>query len=423
MLRVITLFAAFFLWINSAHAQIDLHAHLDMKPGLGILLRGSFSEAPRSTNWKQKIFTRASGVSLAAMNNETRPKLIVVSLYGHPYFAYSFSRDGFHFDRRENVRHGVEEEYQTILKFVGDHSRELAIARNATEARAILKEGKTVIVLSLEGAWATLDSPEDFHRWIDERGLAIVTPVHLTADDLGGNALMNAILSLANSTFDFLKAVNQTHGSCLSSFCQSTENFTEKGNKVVDELMYRNVWLDLAHANELEVADLIKRYTRGVPSSGSVALPLLVTHTQFRDFYPVERGLSPLAIAYIRSHDGIVGLMPSHYMMPSSPKIEGKEGCQSGLELFKTTVAHAAKELQSSDRVTLGSDVNAPVDGLSPGASGCKTSGDPTIPADLREGFYLYSQWNALTRFVAPSSAWADQTLDHFLKLWAQVRP
>jgi len=429
-----------------AHAQIDLHAHLDMKPGLGILLHGNFSEEAQSNDWSDRIYSRVSGLTLAAMTKDTRPKLIVASLYGHPYFGFSLSRDGIHFNRRENVRKAVEQEYLELLAFVREHSNDFAIARNATEARAILKQGKTVLVLSLEGAWATLESEEDFHLWVDERGLSIVTPVHLTADDLGGDALMNAFLSFVNSTLDFLKSVNATNGTCLKTYCRSVEGLTPKGQKIVDELMYRNVWLDLAHANEIEVAALVKKYEQGLPTSGSVPIPILITHTQLREFYPVERGLSEIEIDYILKHDGMVGIMPSQYMMPLAMKnaevqaittklktTPGNESdshggtCVSGLSIFREVIAHDAEILGSSKRITLGSDINAPVNGLSPE---CGADSGATANSDLQKrGFYSYSQWNALTKFVAPpavpptSSSWPDQTLEHFLTLWSQVRP
>jgi microsomal dipeptidase-like Zn-dependent dipeptidase len=369
-------------------------------------------------------------------------------LYGHPYFGFSLSRDGIHFNRRENVRRSVEQEYLDLLTFVREHSNDFGIARNTAEARALLKQGKTVIVLSLEGAWATLETPEDFHLWIEERGLAIVTPVHLTPDDLGGNSMMNTLVSLANSTMDFLRALNASNGTCINVYCKSLNGLTPKGERIIDELMYRNVWIDLAHANDLELESILRRYEHGTPTSGSVPLPALITHTQLRDYFPVERGLSELEIDYIHKHDGIAGLIPSQYMMPVAMKNAEAEAakikpelatnpvkaraaaCISGIDIFRGTVAHAAEVLGDVSRVTLGSDINAPLNGLSPGcgepvAAAGVSSGQALL--DLhRRGYYSYSQWNALTRFVAPekmSAPWADQALEHFLTLWERVRP
>ena len=444
------LFVSTFLAIglSSAHAQIDLHAHLDMKPGMGLFLQGSWKEEPKAENWSNKIFTRVSEVSLSAMTNETRPKLMVISFYGHPYFGYSFSRDGFHFDRKNNVRKSVEQEYQDLIQFISQHSDHFAIAKNAPEARSILKSSKTVIVLSLEGAWATLDSPEDKKLWIDDRGLAIVTPVHLTPDSLGGNALMQTIVSFANATEDFIKSVWTSRGSCLKSFCKSPSGFSVEGLQTIQDLMKKNVWLDFSHANELEVQTIIEKYETG--SKDSTALPLLVTHTQLREFFPTERGLGTLEINYIRKHDGIVGIIPTQYMMPEAMKAANEESlknnpeeakatsagkglsCISGLDVFRKTVSYAIATLGAPERVSLGSDINAPLDGLSPGCGDPVTkngSALDTAQFDLhRKGFYTYSQWNALTRFASPDvlnspTPWADLALEHFLTLWEKVRP
>lgn len=421
MMNMLCVNLFFALFLNTAHAQIDLHAHLHMEPGMNGFLQGSFHEPPRADHWKDKIFTRATAQSLAEMNEETRPKLIVLSLYAHPYFGYSFKKDGFHFDRKENVRRRIEQEYQEFVKFVSEHSDRFAIAKNASEARAILKSKRTVIVLSLEGAWATLDSPEDYQRWIEERGLAIVTPVHLTPDSLGGNALMTIIVSLFNSTFDFIKSAWSTRGECLKTFCKSVEGFTSEGNAVVDELMKRKVWIDLAHANDIEVESLIKKHE-------AQKLPILITHTQLREFYPVERGLGNQEINYIRKNDGIIGLLPSQYMMPAALKKaeleqtdknkQNKAACISGLDVFKTTVDYAIATLGAPERVTLSSDVNAPLDGLSPACGE-----HPEQNELLQKGFYTYSQWNAVTKYVSPEKAWADRSLEHFLTLWDKVRP
>lgn len=438
MLRVIILWLQFGALLP-AYGQIDLHAHLDMKPGLGILLQGSFSEAPRANHWSDRIHTKVSASLLAALTKETRPKLIVATLYGHPYLGYSFARDGLRFNRKNNVRNGVEAEYRNLSAFVRDHSADFAFAKNAGEARAILKQGKTVIVLSLEGAWGTLDSTQDIHRWVDERGLAIVTPVHLTPDELGGNALMSAFWSLANSTMDFLRSVIATRGDCLKTYCKSLEGLSAKGNQIVDELMYRNVWLDLAHANDIEIHSILEKYTHGTPTSGAQALPLLVTHTQLRKYFPTERGLGDLEIDYVRKHDGIIGLIPTQQMMPvamknaeaealrkhpeDSEKASAAQGmsCISSLDVFRTTFLHTIQLLGHANRVSLASDVNAPLDGLSP-ACGEAPAGDPAMLDLHRRGYYSYSQWNALTKFVTPPES-ADRALEHFLKLWERVRP
>ncbi len=435
-----TLLTSLFLLCNfgsPSEAQIDLHAHLHMKPGMGPMISGTFNDPPRANRWSDRFQMRASGALLAGMTAESRPKMIVLSLYGHPYFAWSFERDGFAFNRKAIARQAVEREYAEFMQFLNQHQDRYAIAKNASQARKIIRSGKTAIVLSIEGAWGHLESADDFQKWIDERGVAIITPVHLTPDDFGGNALMSPLISLANSTLDFLKSVWLSNGKCLKTFCKSQQGFTEEGQQLIDDLISREVWIDLAHMNELEVNHVLPKLLSG---KAGKPLPLLSTHTQLRKFYPVERGLGDAEIEYIRKQDGIIGLIPSQHMMPAGMKQAHEDAlvahpeeaeaasaakglsCITGLEVFKKTVHYAIAALGAPERVALASDINAPLDGLSPGCADVSKMEESMRDLN-RRGFYTYAQWNTLVKYSAPDTQWSERNLEHFLTLWERVRP
>jgi microsomal dipeptidase-like Zn-dependent dipeptidase len=425
-------------------AQIDLHAHLHMKPGMGFFLNGDFESEIQTDHWSQRRNTRASGKALAQLDSANRPKLIVLSLYGHPYFGYSFKRDGFHFDRKKIIRNATEQEYLEFKSWVEAHADRFALVKNAAEAKAAIAQGKTAIVLSIEGAWGNFESEEDYRIWIDERGVAIVTPVHMTPDDLGKTALMNAIISFANSTFDFLESVWNSRGDCLKTFCKSQGGFTDLGIQTIERLMKKKVWIDLAHMNEIEVATLIQKFeTNGNP-------PGLVTHTQIREAFTVERGLGDLEKQYILKNDGIIGLIPAHHMIPNAlekaqentiknhPEEKNAASaakgltCISDLDLYRNTVSLAINQMGSPKRVAMASDINAPLNGLSPGCGEVsqwlkETNAVSTESSSLidlhRRGYYSYSQWNTLHRFAQPSSEWGNENLGHFLNLWSMIRP
>ncbi len=427
-----------------SEAQIDLHAHLHMKPGMGFFLNGDFESEIQSKHWSQRRETRASGKSLALLEPSARPKLIVLSLYGHPYFGYSFQRDGFHFDRKQIIRKATEQEYQEFKKWVDDHADRFALVKNPAEARVTIAAGKTAIVLSIEGAWGNFETDEDFRVWIEERGVAIVTPVHMTPDDLGKTALMSAIISLANSSFDFLESVWNSRGQCLKTFCKSQGGFTELGIQTIERLIQKKVWIDLAHMNEIEVATMIRMFEKNGNPAG------LVTHTQIREAFPVERGIGELEKQYIMKNDGIIGLIPAHHMIPGAlekaetevlkthPEEQNAASaakgltCISDLDLYRDTITTAVNQLGSPKRVAMASDINAPLNGLSPGcgdvnqwlkeANAVSTESSSLI--DLhRRGYYSYSQWNTLHRYVQPSPQWSNQNLEHFLKLWSSIHP
>ena len=442
--------AFFFLVTGSAfiagtsRAQIDLHAHLHMKPGMNFLLRGDFESSPESDHWSQRSKTRASGTSLAEMDSNSRPKLIVISLYAHPYFGYSFKRDGFHFDRKQNVRKSTEQEYLEFKSWVDAHADRFALVKNPKEARTVIAAGKTAIVLSIEGAWGNFETEDDYRSWIEDRGVAIVTPIHLTPDELGKTGLMTVVISLANSTFDFLESVWSTNGRCLKTFCKSMGGFTQLGEATIERLMKRGVWIDLSHMTESEISTSIQKFkAAGNP-------PGLVTHTQTRNAYPTERAMGSLESDYIREHDGIVGLMPNHAMLSGvleqahqevlKEHPEEKEAasaakgltCISDLDVFKKTIASTIDLLGAPERVAMASDINAPIPGLAPGCGDVNqwlkqtnaVSTDTSSLIDLhRRGYYTYSQWNTLHRYVQPDENWSNRNLEHFLKLWEKIRP
>ena len=399
-LRIITLFSL--ILPLTSRAQLDLHAHLDLKPGVGPLLRGDFKSPPVAYEWNSRLSTKAAESTLLHFKT---PRLIVVSFYSHPILS--------------DVRQGADEEYSHILKFTRDHADHYAIAKNAKEAQTLLASGKSVFVLSIEGAADLLETEEDFKKWIDQRGVAIVTPFHLTEDHFGGTALMGeGFIGFVNSPLDFLRSLWVSGGSCIKSICKSTIGIKPDGRILIDRLIQRKVWIDLAHSNDIEVQDILRDYER-------LKLPVLVTHTEVREVLLAERASAPQVWEYLAqndgAHDGIVGLLPTSDMIREDLGGLKGEPCYSSLEAFKRVVLNQAKKY-GEEHITLGSDINAPINGLSPSCA--RTIGAAGAHSALEvDGYYSYSQWDELENYVSPSSNWNESSRKHFLKLWERVHP
>ncbi len=382
-LCIIALFSG---WFPAASAQVDLHAHLLMKPGMGPGLIGDFQTPPRSLDWTSRIRTKASKTSLAQSNS---PELIVVALYGHPWLSH------LHLPGREsNVTEALEEEYRQLIEFVDTPGSHWVLARSPSEARTALKSGKKVLILSIEGAYGAIRTPTDLDRWID-RGLAILTPFHLTEDRFGGVALMRPWAAILNTPGSFLTSWIRSGGACPEGICRSPVGVSDLGMELIESLMRKQVWVDLSHANDLAIERLI-------PVMRERNLPILVTHTAVRSGFRAERGLSPTLVREIRAGlDGVVGLIPSEEML--QPETD-RHGCQSGLTAFRKT--HESLKLEiGAHRVALGSDANAPLQGLSPPCE------NPSIA-----GYFEYAHLSTLVRTDR-------RVIDHFLQLWDRVRP
>jgi microsomal dipeptidase-like Zn-dependent dipeptidase len=372
--------------VSYASAQVDLHAHLVMKPGMGPGLIGDFESPPQSMDWTSRIRTKASRSSLLHSNS---PDLIVVSLYGHSWLSrWQFP------GRESNVVEALEEEYRQIKQFAEAPGSIWTLARSAREARKALKHGKKVLILSIEGAYGAIRTSNDLERWV-ERGLAILTPFHLTEDRFGGVAFMKPWASVFNTPFSFLSTWMTHLGNCADGICRSPVGVSPLGIELIEELIQKQVWIDLSHAPDLTVERLI-------PIFRNRNLPILVTHTATRDGFPAERGLSPALINEIRSHtDGMVGLIPSQEMV----RFEKTDAdCRSGVSAYRREMEALKREL-GEQRVAIGSDANAPLQGLSPPCDA------PSSPG--------YAEYGHLAGLVGHDR----RVIDHFLTLWEKIRP
>lgn len=383
-----------------ASAQVDLHAHLEMKPGVGALLDGSGSEDPQAMHFETR---RKSKAALSRMDPAELLPITVVSLYGHPILPQFFTLSW-----KDNVRNALEEEYRLVLRFVDKNSTRVGIAKNASEARGLLKTGKKVIILSIEGAYGALESEEDFRTWIDDRGVAIITPFHLTGDHFGDTAILDGINGFFSSPLRFLQSVILSWGTCLKTFCVNPGGIKEDGEALIRTLREKKVWIDLAHASDTAINSLL-------PEFAKEKLPILITHTALRSFHTAERGMNDFELEYLKKYGGMVGLLPSDDFLDGMKR---KSECFSGITAFRSEIKLLASKI-GEEKVVFGSDVNAPLYGLSPF---CKNHELNVEPLEL-SGFYRYSEIGALWKYVAPSSTWGKRTTEQFLKYWEQIRP
>jgi hypothetical protein len=90
----------------------------------------------------------------------------------------------------------------------------------------------------------------------------------------------------------------------------------------------------------------------------------------------------------------------------------------SGLVEYRNSVRKMITAL-GPERVTLASDINAPLPGLSPV---CKVQPGQILSEIEERGFYTYSQWNALGQYVTPDAEWPRKSMRHFIELWKRVR-
>ncbi len=381
----------------NASASVDLHNHLFMNEGMSWMFQGNFYAPLKSTSWKDKFYSRMNGDAL----QHSDLQIVVVALYAHPLMTLS-------------LRDSIHRQIDQAEAFVADHP-EWVIARKASEAALALSMKKRVLVLSLETAAGILETEKDLEAFIDHRGISIVTFMHLTADHYGGVAFLKGSHALA-SPIDFLKSLFSPHHDD-NGVRVNPEKLSDKGREMVEALIKRKVWIDLAHSSDATQKDLY-------PILKKAGQPHLYTHTTLRRYFQAERSVSDEQLRLVAQTKGMIGLIPSVDMVDpieTLPKECGscpKDTCQTGLKALAEHFRAASLEI-GSDAVVLGSDLNAPLQLIPPT---CNTGTD----LDQR-GFYRGDQipqlWKALRKADAPIPEPISKYTQKFIATWRKVRP
>ncbi len=377
--------------------SVDLHAHLFMKQGLGWFFSGSFGDALVADSWDDRLSSKANAAALDASG----VGIMVVAIFAHPIY-------------RTDVREAVREQI-AAAKALAAGSPIWEIAKSPQEAEGLLREGKRALVLSLEGAAGVLESEQDIREFIDEEGIAIVTPLHLVDDRFGGAAVLNGYQYLANP----LNLVDQLlDAHCDDGIETNRQGLTPLGERLALELVKRGVWLDLTHSSEETLTSL-------VPIVEAAGQPLLFTHTTLRAFRPTERALSNAMLQRVRKRGGIIGLLPSddaltHIQVPPKHCPAGCDAgaCRKGMAAFATMYQYVGSSI-GFENVMLGSDFNGGMRHLS---ASCGTQSE----LDQDAGYYHLGQtplvWQALKR-TGTNVPPLRKTARAFLDAWAKVQP
>jgi len=388
--------ALIFTNLVNAKGSIELHSHAFMKPGLGHLFKGNFEGELRATSWKNKLSSQVNAEEL----RKSDIKILVVALYSHPILSAIYYKK-----LKNSARIAIRNEIDKVNNFVNKNS-EWVIVSNAKEASTYLKNGKRVLILSLEGAHSVLETEEDLIEFIDEKKISIVTFTHLVNSKFAGAAYMKGFLESIGTTRMF--TCNKSEG-----VPANPKGLSKRGEWLSDALIKRKVWIDLTHSSDQTQKELIPKLIKAKQ-------PLLFTHTVLRKYYQAERGLAEWQIELIKKHGGFVGLIPGEDMLRDNRKIKvSKNNCDDSLGSLVTQY----NELQSqigNINITLGSDFNGGVRHLK--MPHCNTG----TSLDTKKGLWRIGQtpdiWNAMYKYDAKLPISLELINLSFLNSWKKVR-
>src|SRR5262245_41781295 len=138
MLRLLTLILWPWLWLwlpgstsQAAPAGVDLHAHLYMSEGAGVLFSGCLRSELRASSCKGRLSSRVNADDL----DRSGARIVVVALYTHPFFRGS---------QRDQLRRQIAE-----AQWFVSQKPEWRICLSAKEAMAFLEIGQRCLILSL----------------------------------------------------------------------------------------------------------------------------------------------------------------------------------------------------------------------------------------------------------------------------------
>ena len=383
---------------HAADGSVDLHAHLFMDRGLGWMFNGDFDSPLQANSWDDELSSKINAESLEASGLD----VVVVALFAHPVF-------------RADMRQSVREQIALVERFIASHEQ-WSLARNAADVKRITDAGGRAMVLSLEGASGVLESEQDLREFIDQRGISIVTELHLVDDRYGGAALLDDSKHAANphALVDQLLDPNvDDHG-----LQRNRMGLTPLGKRLAIELIKRGVWIDLTHASDAamtELATLVELAKQ----------PLLFTHTSLRQLRPIERALSDDMLHRVARSRGIIGLIPTEDAFQRAPASDAfcPEGCSSlqcrgSVHAFARMYQRVAAVV-GADSVMLGSDHNGAMRHLRPA---CGTGTELDAEAGLFHIGQTPQLWGALRKLGAPVPP-AGVQLARFIDAWSAVQP
>ncbi|MGE4105975.1 MAG: membrane dipeptidase [Bacteriovoracia bacterium] len=277
--------------------SVDLHSHTFMDRAMASwAFHGEFNGPIEATSWKHRYRSQINPETIG----QSGLAVSVVALYGHRLF---------HWDLREAVRRQIADA-EAFVKT----NPEWVIAKTPMDAETALATGKRMLVFSLEGADGILENEADLVEFVDQKGLRIVTPLHLTDDQYGGVAFLRGILVLA-SPWAFIKSLFSPI--YADGVRVNPNGLSERGQWLINALLKHQVWVDLSHASDAAQREI-------VPMLKAAKQPILYTHTMLRAYHGAERGITTAQLQDVAYSGGIVGIMPSHMMMEGTPLPEGR---------------------------------------------------------------------------------------------------
>ncbi len=333
---------------------VDLHVHLTMQDAATPLFKGEAGAGPLAASPRTRLHNQVDAAQLQASG--------VRLLFG-ALWPPMRARPG---------RTALDEALSQVDKldaFAARHPA-FAVVRSEAEARRALSLGRLAVLPQVEGGEG-LGSVEDVDL-LYAAGVRCITVVHFVNSQLAGAARGQLSRHLLGAKAAELEP----------------SGLTPLGQAVVARMMDLGIVIDLAHASDRTVDDVLALSTpRGVP--------IIVSHTGARALMDFERNLTDDGARKVAQAGGLVGvtLFPAQLETPGDAALPGHQ--HGTCDDFVAHWRHFASVVPP-EQVALGTDFNGFI--VRPGEGGLCAGG-------LRNTGDLNALWAALVAQGVPRAA------------------
>lgn len=374
------------------HGYVDLHIHIAAHLAVPV-----YGAGPDDTSTEGRTNLHALRPQIATDDLRAPGPAILVSLaYANPFFT--------DFESRRSMRARIERQLAWVEGWAARNSDFVALARSPEEAREILASGRKAVVHGIEGATKILFDAEDARAWAD-RGVAVVTPVHLADSRIGGAWCQSGSLVFLN-----------VPGCWREALAPARHGLTPWGQDRVTDLVDAGIVVDLAHMSAASFAD-------AVPILRDRGVSPVYTHVTSAAVRRDPVALSDADLRLVYALGGLVGVTTalSHLEprpVPDSPR------CPGSIDDVRLAWDHIVSV--AGGPVAWGSDFQGGVDHPRPkyGPRGC----EPAPPdADTFDTEGLAHPGLVEPMFAHLAAAGADRapldaSAERFLQIWERAR-
>ncbi len=374
---------------------VDLHMHIAAHLTVPVYGAGPEAEAPPG-------LTNLHGLEpqiFVDQLSQPGPALIVSLAYANPFATV--------FESRRSMRARMERQLDFVEAFALRHADRFGWAKTPEEARTIIASGRTAIVHGIEGATKILSGPDDAKFWA-ERGVAVITPVHLADNEIGGAWCQEGSLRWLNLP------------GCQRESNPATHALTKQGPARIRDLIDAGIVIDLAHTSDASFAEI-------VPILRERGVAPVYTHVTADAVRRDPTALTDAQLLEIAGLGGLVGVTANIAHMRPDPLPPGlsTEHCPDTIDDFRLHWDHVVR-VTAGQPVGWGSDFQGGVDHIAPkyGLRGCAPAA-PTADTFDVEGLAhtgLVEPMFAHLAAAGSDRAPLEASAERFLAIWGRAR-